>query len=84
MVNVCEPLINLVIVNRHKMLTRRSQNGTKPVNPLLDGVTLTSRLPGDRWHLRHEQSFEHTELGKPVMVPSGIFGAGDPQGELLP
>jgi len=46
MVNRCEPLINLVIVNRHKMLTRRSQNGTKPVNPLLDGVTLTYKAFG--------------------------------------
>lgn len=52
MVNVCEPLINLVIVNRRKMLMRRSQNGTKPVNPLLDRVTLTQRLSGEGWHLR--------------------------------
>lgn len=80
MVNVCEPPINPAIVNRRKMLMRRSQNGTKPDDPLLDGVTLTQRLSGDRWHLRHEQSFGYTELGKPVTVP--FQRAGEPRGEL--
>ena len=47
MVNICESLINLVIVNRRKILIRRPQL----VDLLLLGITLTQRLPGNRWHL---------------------------------
>ena len=41
MANICEPLINVVTLNRLKLLISLDQNGTQLVIPFLSGDTRT-------------------------------------------
>ena len=78
MVNICEPLINVVTENKPKVLTspgRADRLGPKgkgsgigaPNSPIADGVP-----PAERWNLTHAGT--GTERGKPVgLPPSGSF-----------
>jgi hypothetical protein len=48
MVNVSELLINVVKVNRLKLLISLNLNGTQSDNSFHSGVTRTKRLPAER------------------------------------
>jgi hypothetical protein len=76
MVNICEPLINVVIGDKPKVLRRLPQGdhrlGPKgkgsgmgaPNSPIADGEP-----PAERWNLTHAGTC--TERGKPVVLPAG-------------
>ena len=69
MANICEPLINVVIPSKPKVLTGLDQNGTWSEQGLVYLLPQTRRPPANRRSLTH--SANHVERGKSVVLQKG-------------
>ncbi len=69
MANICEPLINVVNVDKRKVLRRLNQNGewSGPGAVVSPGADVAP--PANRWGLTRTGLY--TERGKPDAVPLG-------------
>ena len=69
MANICEPMINVVKVDKRKVLIRLNQNGewSGPGAVVSPGADVAP--PANRWDLTRTGMY--TERGKPDVVPLG-------------
>ena len=67
MVNICEPLINVVNVDKRKVLIRLSQKGEWSGSGAVVSSDADYAPPANRWDLT--RTGVCTERGKPDVVP---------------